>query len=191
MIEKIREVFQLAKTTEVKNTSYIRTYASLINFFKNKELITQDDLVVGSHMIYGWMPTIVELNYDYSDVAIKISNQAKNEYAISENDILNLSKFINNSVVGASKLLHFINPEVFPIWDSKVYKFIYKKTPHSYRVNNIDEYINYLSNMNELKKCDESIKFLECVRKRVGYDVSFIRGVELIMFINSPSLKSP
>ena len=46
-----------------------------------------------------------------------------------------LAGLVNNSVVGASKLLHFVAPQTYAIWDSKVYAFVHERRPHHYRVN--------------------------------------------------------
>ena len=46
---------------------------------------------------------------------------------------------INNSCVGLSKSLHFINPEIFPIWDSNVAKTFGLQGYH-YQVNKIQVY---------------------------------------------------
>jgi thermostable 8-oxoguanine DNA glycosylase len=43
-------------------------------------------------------------------------------------DFENLKGFTNNSYVGMSKVLHFINPELFCIYDSRIVKRLRKVT---------------------------------------------------------------
>ena len=50
---------------------------------------------------------------------------------------------INDSCVGLSKSLHFINPEIFPIWDSNVAKTFGLQGYH-YQVNKIQDYGCYI-----------------------------------------------
>ena len=56
---------------------------------------------------------------------------------------------VNHSMVGASKVLHFVNPAAYPIWDRRVYRFCYR-TPegspaagHFYQVNDAAAYADY------------------------------------------------
>jgi hypothetical protein len=57
---------------------------------------------------------------------------------------------INNSLVGLSKLLHFINPVVYAIWDSRIYRNTTDKKS-SYGIGNTQLYLNYLSKLNEIE----------------------------------------
>ena len=56
---------------------------------------------------------------------------------------------VNHSMVGASKVLYFVNPAAYPIWDRRVYRFCYR-TPegspaagHFYQVNDAAAYADY------------------------------------------------
>ena len=56
---------------------------------------------------------------------------------------------VNHSMVGASKVLYFVNPAAYPIWDCRVYRFCYR-TPegspaagHFYQVNDAAAYADY------------------------------------------------
>jgi hypothetical protein len=50
-------------------------------------------------------------------------------------------KAINNSVVGTSKFLHFVAPEIFPIWDSRIAAVFGFR--HDYQINNALNYRKY------------------------------------------------
>jgi len=74
--------------------------------------------------VYGWMPTILkgskiqELGSAFSLKKIKsIKSWEEAELFLLEIDDV---APINNSWVGTSKFLHFLNPDIFPIWDSRV-----------------------------------------------------------------------
>ena len=58
--------------------SYIKTYPEFIQFFKNINNISKHDLVISSHFVYGWMPTIIELKFQDMEGVLKSLNKAKN-----------------------------------------------------------------------------------------------------------------
>lgn len=45
-----------------ENDSYIHSYSEFINYFKNIDWIEKHHLVIAIHFVYGWMPTIIQLN---------------------------------------------------------------------------------------------------------------------------------
>ena len=134
--------------------SYNASYDALCKFFAKADFSSDSDAVIqGVHMVYGWMPTIINLTKSsnvideasgaFNQQALKEigrimqeAKKAKREDYNSENcsnnifnsksktgaksDFEKLVMFVNNSVVGSSKVLHFCNPEVFPICDSKI-----------------------------------------------------------------------
>ena len=146
----MQNIFDIEETTNIpRDVSYVISYQSLIKFFENKKSpLSACDLVCGAHMVYGWMPTILELNptddFDLQNAA-NLVNSAKISSSLKAQELESLARLINNSVVGASKLLHFVSPEKFAIWDSKIYSFIYEERPHNYRVNNPQKYFDYIN----------------------------------------------
>ena len=55
------------KFTLTENDSYIQTYPEFINYFQkiNAGDINEHNLIIASHFVYGWMPTIIQLNLDH------------------------------------------------------------------------------------------------------------------------------
>ena len=86
---------------------------------------------------------------------------------------------INNSWVGMSKVLHFINPEFFPIWDSRVAKHFDLKIT---RVNKKNHFLEYLTFVEENRKSDAVKRVQEAFVKEAGYSVSDVRACEFILF---------
>ncbi len=85
------------------------------------------------------MPTILECNFSSDEnYSMYIKNINSGDCSI---EFLNIMKSkINNSIVGGSKFLHFINPEKYAIWDSKVYKSLFGKRNYN-ETNNINNYL--------------------------------------------------
>lgn len=77
------------------------------------------------------MPTILYFKFDKfndkSNLILNYVSQAKGGILIKENEIAEFIPIINNSLVGTSKLLHFINPNDYAIWDSNIFHCFFPK----------------------------------------------------------------
>ena len=117
------------------------------------------------------MPTILHFKSDKFQEAITILNKAKNTERISTKELELLIKLINNSLVGTSKLLHFINPDVYAIWDSRVCKFLTGKS-HKQKVEKIDLFWSYLDLCKRVSQSQQFEKIHQAFIKKIGYKVS-------------------
>lgn len=72
-------------------------------------------------MSYGWMPRILQIAPKHTNAAMQGLNATNNATATSANEdsIADIAKCLH-SVVGTSKVLHFVNDTVFPIWDESI-----------------------------------------------------------------------
>jgi len=50
------------------NRSYQFSYPSLVNYFREIDILEQKHLVIGAHAVYGWMPTILNLKKHDNDM---------------------------------------------------------------------------------------------------------------------------
>lgn len=116
---------------------YSMTRDVFSRFAESREKFTADDLLILTACAYSWMPTIprimyTENVYEKLDKAVAFINAIKNGEVDMvwlqkhEASFTNLRGFINNSDVGMSKVLHFLRPDLFPIYDSRVVKNIEK-----------------------------------------------------------------
>jgi hypothetical protein len=177
----------------IKPDSYTTSYPHLIAFFKNKDNLDYSDFIQGIHMIYAWMPTIPKLNLqddkEFEKKCVHIINRVKSGNIIDRDEVTFLKSVINNSLVGLSKLLHFINPDIYAIWDSRVYRYIHQKEPYHSAVNNLEQYIDYIEYVTELKNDNKTAKLHNLVCELLGHQVSHLRALELIMFTNGVNKK--
>lgn len=118
-------------SSTLKDKSNTTSYYSQALSLKLKPLTT-NDLYTAMCVAYSWMPTMLDI---YSSETNSLKNYLsvvqrlgkvkvlkdiiKNEAKIKE-DLVQLFKLINNSIVGTSKMLHLFYPKQFPIIDSKV-----------------------------------------------------------------------
>jgi hypothetical protein len=189
----MRDVFELEPDTEIcRSNSYILSYPHILSYFAERRTLNESDLVRGAHMVYGWMPTILDLYLQPPNPDLRrgaeFLNKAKTEGDLSNDDISELVRLVNNSLVGISKLLHFINPNQFAIWDSKIYSFVFEETPYNHRVNNIANYREYIDRLHDIEYKPGFGEFHRSVNGKVGYPVSPLRAIELIMFLNAPQI---
>jgi len=160
---------------------YLRTYPELLRStaILAKEM-GEDALSAIAHMAYGWMPTILK---KFSNSKPDILGPATECRSFEEASALNQSfddSPINNSWVGMSKVLHFINPEFFPIWDSRVSKHFGLK--YDYQINNRKHFLEYLTFVAKHRNKDEVKKVEEAFVKQAGYSVTDVRACEFILF---------
>ena len=112
----MKDVFVLEPTTTVlADCSYLMSYPHLLRYFKEKTCFSAEDVICGAHMAYGWMPTILTLDFSSSEIdaesAARILTKARDKGVLLDEELIKLASFINNSFVGASKLLHFVAPK--------------------------------------------------------------------------------
>jgi hypothetical protein len=184
----LRDVFVLEPKTKISTReSYIRSYRAINAHFASIAQFDADAFIVTAHVVYGWMPTILELAAD-SDEDIEAAVSALNESksgSVTDRDLALLIRIVNNSLVGTSKLLHFASPAHFAIWDSRVYSFVFDREPYHYRMNNIADYREYHTILGRIAGDTRFLRFHEAVNDKVGYRVSPLRAIELIMYNNS------
>ena len=180
------EILDLAFCLENDNNedSYNKTYYHFMKYFQDKGQLTEHDLVVSANFIYGWMPTILNFKSEEFTSAILILNQAKGAERISDDQIMTLKRLINNSLVGVSKLLHFINPNVYAIWDSRVCNFLTGMS-HKYKVEKIDLFWSYLDLCKRVSIDPRFLPIHETYKEKVGFEITPMRTIEQIMFIRS------
>jgi len=192
--ETFLQLTNIANNFKSTDENYLLSYPYFLNYFQNLESINLENLVIGISFTYSWMPTILKaLNLKNTEEVLFILNEVKKGKLIDEQQLTTLKTTFNNSLVGTSKLLHFINPKQYAIWDSRVFRFLNDVEPHKYRLEKPRAYIEYLKLIEELKNEEPFTTFFELMKQKVGYDITEYRALELAFFkgtqfkINEPS----
>jgi hypothetical protein len=180
------EILDRAFCLENDNTEdhFNISYYHFVKYFEGKDQLTVHDLVVGANFTYGWMPTILNFKSEEFNLAVLILNEAKGSERISDEKIMTLKRLINNSLVGVSKLLHFINPSVYAIWDSRVCNFL-TGCSYKYKVEKTEIFWSYLDLCKKVSLDPKFQSIHEKYMKKVRYDITPMRTIEQIMFISS------
>lgn len=169
---------------------YMASYDHFLNYFKKDDPLNKQDIILGISMAYSWMPTIPK-SIKITDDDVETINALKKEVDKRKN-LEKLTKKINNSIIGTSKLLHFICPDTYPIWDKNVCKAYFKEkqlkqTFSIYQVRKIDNYLSYIDYCHDIIK--NILKFHQWKREleeRYGFDMimksSDLRIIDLYMW---------
>jgi hypothetical protein len=118
---------------------YSLTRPIFIKYSQDLNTLNKTDLLYLAAFAYSWMPTVPKVGYlgevdKKLNNAVLFVNKVKSGDMDMDNlesytlDFENLRELTNNSYVGMSKVLHFINPELFCIYDSRVLAKIKKIT---------------------------------------------------------------
>lgn len=164
-----------------ENNSYLKSYPEFIDYFKGINRITEHNLIISSHFVYGWMPTIINLNIPDKKLVLGLFNKVKQKMILDQTELEVLKKTINNSMVGLSKLLHFINPEYYVIWDSRIYRYLTDRKSQ-YGIGDTGRYIQYVEGVHNIVSHPNYSSIHELVMEKLGRNVLPPRVIELIMF---------
>jgi hypothetical protein len=180
-----------AKTAKEKGGDiYNDSYPYFTQYFNKADQIGIDHFYIGVYFTYGWMPTIPEIKIGNIDRLITSLNRVKKGDYLTENDLEFLKGVVNNSIVGASKLLHFIRPDTYPIWDSNIAGYFSKsRKPHAYEVNNVQAYIGYIKFVHMLISDQKFKPFFDIVSENFTYPITLVRSLEYILFSTTRNQK--
>lgn len=169
--------------------TYYKSYPEFLQYFNTITSITKHNLVISINFVYGWMPTIFDFRSDDFDEAVRILNNAKKGVIPTVEQLETLKGLFNNSLVGTAKLLHFINPEKFAIWDSRVYRYLTGEEAYNHRIGNCEAYLTFLTFCDILIQRKEYDKAHISICNKIGYSMTKFRTAELVMYRNGGSTK--
>lgn len=181
--EIFKQIMEIANNFNSEKENYLQAYSYFLNYFRKIDRIQLDDIVIGISFTYSWMPTILKkIDLTNSENLILILNKVKNGEVISIEEINLLKQAFNNSLVGTSKLLHFINPNKYAIWDSRVFKFLSGEKSYISKFKEAEIYIEYLQLLDNLKLEEDFNIFFTIIQHKVGYEISEYRALELAFY---------
>lgn len=184
--------FDLAKKIrKVELKRYHLVYPELLNFAaKLDDDETGESLLALCHMMYGWMPTILNstnfANFGLCNGNILHQIRAVPDVstAIGFVNRMNDVAPVNRSWVGTSKVLHIVNQRAFPIWDSRVAKHFGLKGAG--RCNQKKHYLKYLEFVRGVCADPRAELLAEKIGQELGYCVTPVRAVETVLFEAEP-----
>jgi len=166
-------------------------YLSQCRLFR--EYVRLDDfetVLAGAHAAYGWMPRILRSVDGDAVTALAARLEgfrgmshpatALRAFQLFDNDEREQAcRFVNGSVTGSSKFLHFLSPRSFPIWDSRIARVLRTRPSETTRVS------NYVAYWEALARCIEKPEAQQ-VAQVLGGDASPLRQVEYALYLLGP-----
>lgn len=195
------QFFEDGKKFEVVRQTDMISYPAFLKYFADLKALERDNLIIGINFTYAWMPTIFKFGPDKSEdklecrledgleCGLRILNCAKRGKALTNKQLEVLKKLFNNSLVGTSKLLHFIRPDVFAIWDSRVYRYLKKTEPYYDRISDTGTFLDYQAFCKDIVKQPQFGNLQRDIEQKVGYEMSPLRVAELVMYANGVARK--
>lgn len=173
---------QSGKVSDRRLWTYLMSYPYIIGFFANVEEITPHELILGNAMVFSLMPTTMNLrNDDIEPLLLPLTKLKNKGTLLTEEEFIMLKKLINNSLTATSKLLHFINPHIYPIWDSRINRFLSSSTKNT---NSVKTYYSYLDNYQLLAKNDDLNKITYALSQKLNYKITNARAFDLILYLS-------
>lgn len=178
---------------DLRSTAYLATYPALLATASDTGSDPWPWFCRIAVMTYGWMPRVVRLDMEHAKAAAEslLSAHGVTADGMREIEISPIASSVR-SIVGASKMLHFCNPNVFPIWDSRIETFRLRKSPGITHMSTAANYWRYCEDVHsvrahgDFKAFHAEMQFALASRLRhfeiEPYAISEVRAVELAAF---------
>jgi hypothetical protein len=182
----------LAQSDAVRNRiaeeAGIDDFQAIIRVVAKFRSLDWDIAVAVLHMVYGWMPTMLRTigphtSHQRANLLATLV-RARDGAVLNASELADVKFFANSSIVGASKILHVLNPANYPIWDSRVAEVFMWKGVTQQTFSTLDRYVEYrdalrlwVRDASVQRKCQEirgTHQFLA--------DASDLRLLELVLF---------
>lgn len=188
----MQEWLKRAKSRQIKQTiandPAQGDFQAILRVVKRRKKLDWEEAIALSTMVYGWMPTMMRQTVVHEpaqrDRLVSLLRKAKSRNYLTQEEVEDVKHFTNRSIVGASKLLHILNPEAYAIWDSRVANvFLWQGVaPGTYR--NTARYIHYIDTIRNWTKHEQVKRICRHLRKlnEEMNEASDLRMIELVMF---------
>ena len=182
----------LAKSDSVRNRiateEGLDDFQAIIRVVARRNVLDWDEVVSIIHMVYGWMPTMLRPTVKHSesekDRLIKVLKVVKQGGFLNSTQLSWVQRFSNRSIVGASKMLHALNPTNYVIWDSRVAEVFMWQGVTQATYSTLERYVEYLETLREWVKNPLVVEQCSEIRKLKSEltDASDLRIIELVLF---------
>lgn len=200
-IERLRFAVSILRDDQIvlgaRQITYLETYPAMLALAGTSKGDARTRFLQLAAAAYGWMPRVVRIDTTRVDGAVVALAKAaqRTEFVDAATQEVEQIAVCLSSVVGASKVLHFTNPVVFPIWDTKVQRVWGHADPTQDYMRNCRHYVAYATEVHCLRTLKEFAGFATEFREaysarlmRLGipdYRISDSRVIESAAFERS------
>ena len=142
-----------------REATFLRTYPALLMAAKAPDRSVTETFLMTAAFAFGWMPGSLRADADRLDAAAQAFDEARAEKAeFSERSVAAIAGCLH-SLIAASKVLHFANPYLYPIWDSNIEAFRRGSRPSQYYMAQTENYVSYVGDFQEIKRDEGFLGF--------------------------------
>ena len=156
------------------------SYPEFVRYFQDAGTLSKHHLIIGASLAYSWMPTILDFRHSDLDGGVRILEKARAGADLDAVELLLMASIVNNSVVGASKLLHFVAPQRFAVWDSRVATYLGSATEGG--AFGVERYVGFNECCRALATMPRAGDVAAAMTSRLGVLMQPMRAIELVMF---------
>lgn len=166
-------------------------FQAIIQVTACRQILDWEEAVALLYMVYGWMPTMLRTIDPHTPAQrsqlLAHLQKVKTGGILTATELAEVKRFANRSVVGASKLLHVLNPANYVIWDSRVADVFLWSGVTQVTYSTIDRYMEYLEVLRQWAMDSDVIR--ECAALRQSNPMLAASGdlrlIELVLFCKS------
>ena len=182
MLPAVPDLLPLVDTPP--HQSYLRSYREFVRHAQTLKPIDEGAVILVAGMVYSWMPRTLRLGGPTDlAAAAEILESARRKSRLTAKAFEGLSTALGGSPVASSKALHFFYPELYPIWDSRVWRALDWHSSEV-RANAGARYVDYADLIGRAAEPADFMPIHAQVEQKVGYPVSRIRALELLLFLS-------
>ncbi len=166
------------------NRAHLRSYREFVRHAQALKPIDDGAVILVAGLVYSWMPRTLRLG-NSTDIAAaaEILESARRKANLTSRAFEGLSTTLGGSPAAASKVLHFFHPELYPIWNSRAWRALDWHSSEV-RANAGVRYLGYVDLVGGAAEQAEFAPTHRLVEEAVGYPVSRIRALELLLSLS-------
>lgn len=145
-------------------------------------------------LVYSWMGRGILTNFDDALARYRAAcgtiKEARDSGRIDGAGLKTLVSLCNDSTIATSKFLHFLNPEAFAIWDSRVASAIFGGKAHHYILKDTDNLLAYFDWIKRVPVSSETIASVTS-HLQLDADCGALRAREYMLFMCGEPYNGP
>ena len=134
-----------------KEASLIRVYPRLLRTARSADAEVLDTFLLLATLVHGWLPNSLQIEEEKLPAAVDAFDQARDERQAFSLQIVEAVANCLQSLVAASRVLHFANPYAYPTWDPAIEHFRLGRAPSPYHMMQMANYGDYVRDVQKLK----------------------------------------
>jgi hypothetical protein len=153
-LERLYDAVELVRgggcREQAREATALRTYPILLAAARMPAQDPSEAFLRAACLAYAWMPQALRLEHAHLASAVAACEAARAGAAeLGEREIDAIAASLS-SVVGASTVLHLVDPGRFPLWDHRIERFRLEEEPTPYHMGQARHYLAFIEEVRAL-----------------------------------------